>query len=89
MSAEFVHDADEVRDPEREVEDNEPTGSIIWNYFKIAGVQSKRGEAKNVMCIFWDTVLLVAVPLELLPIFLVHPFSIRRKKMLKLAYQFV
>ena len=31
-------------------EDIERTGSITWNYYKIDGVQSKRGCAKNVTC---------------------------------------
>ena len=31
-------------------EDIEATGSIVWNYYKIDGVQSKRGGAKNVKC---------------------------------------
>ena len=42
--------------PEREDEDIELTGPIIWNYFKVAGVQSKKGGAKNVTCNFCDTV---------------------------------
>jgi hypothetical protein len=42
--------------PEREDEDIELTGPIIWNYFKVAGVQSKSGGAKNVTCNFCDTV---------------------------------
>ena len=53
MSVEIV---DEVQDPEREDEVIQPTGSIIWNYFKIDGVLSKRSGAKNVTCIFCDTV---------------------------------
>ena len=35
--------------------DVEQTGSIIWNYCKIDGAQSKRGGAKNVTCTFCDT----------------------------------
>ena len=35
-------------------EDIEATGSIVWNYYKIDGVQSKRGGAKNVQCTFCD-----------------------------------
>ena len=35
------------QDPEA-VEDIEQTGSIIWKYYKIDGVQSKRGGAKKV-----------------------------------------
>ena len=26
------------------------TGSIIWNYYKIDGVQSKRGVAQKMLC---------------------------------------
>ena len=32
----------------QDAEDIEATGSIVWNYYKIDGVQSKRGGAKNV-----------------------------------------
>ena len=42
------------QDPEA-FEDIEQTGSIIWKYYKIDGVQSKRGGAKNVTCTFCDT----------------------------------
>ena len=35
--------------------DIEQTGSIIWNYYKIDGAQSKRGGAKNAMCTFCDS----------------------------------
>ena len=52
----IVEIIDEVEDPEREDEDIEPTGPIIWNYFKVSGVQSKSGRAKNVTCNFCDTV---------------------------------
>ena len=41
---------------EQDAEVIEATKSIIWNYYKIDGVQSKRGGAKNVMCTFCDTV---------------------------------
>ena len=53
----MIVEIDEVQDPDREDED-EPTGSIVWNYFKIDGVQSKRGGAKNVKCIFCDSDLI-------------------------------
>jgi hypothetical protein len=36
-------------------EDVEQTGTSIWNYYKIDGVQSKRGGAKNITCTFCDT----------------------------------
>jgi hypothetical protein len=52
----IVEIIEEVEDPEREDEDIEPTGPIIWNYFKVSGVQSKSGGAKNVTCNFCDTV---------------------------------
>ena len=52
----IVEVIDEVEDPEREDEDIEPSGPIIWNYFKVAGVQSKSCGAKNVTCNFCDTV---------------------------------
>jgi hypothetical protein len=52
----IVEIIDEVEDSAREVEDIEPKGPIIWNYFKVAGVQSKSGGAKNVTCNFCDTV---------------------------------
>ena len=55
MSVEII---DEVQDLEREDGDIQPRGSIIWNYFKIDGVQSKKGGAKNVTCIFCDHVLI-------------------------------
>ena len=55
MSVEIV---DEVQDLERDDGDIQPRGSIIWNYFKIDGVQSKKGGAKNVTCIFCDHVLI-------------------------------
>jgi hypothetical protein len=48
---------------EQEDEDDLQKGSIIWNYFKISGVQNKRAGAKNVTCILTS---LIAVPLELL-----------------------
>ena len=40
----------------QDAEDIEATGSIVWNYYKIDGVQSKRGGAKprNVQCTFCD-----------------------------------
>jgi hypothetical protein len=40
--------------PEPDDEDIELTGTINWNYYKIVGVLSKRGGAKNVKCIFCD-----------------------------------
>jgi hypothetical protein len=43
-----------VQEPEAD-EDLEQKGSIIWNYYKVDGVQSKRGGAKNVTCTFCDT----------------------------------
>ncbi len=52
----YVEIIDEVEDPAREDEDIEPKGPIIWNYFKVAGVQSKSGGAKNITCNFCDTV---------------------------------
>jgi hypothetical protein len=52
MSAEI---ADEVHILEQEDEDDLQKGSIIWNYFKFSGVQSKRAGAKNATCIFCDT----------------------------------
>jgi hypothetical protein len=36
-------------------EDVDQAGSIIWNYFKINGVQSRHGGAKNITCTFCDT----------------------------------
>ena len=42
---------------EDDAEDVEHTGSIIWNYYKVDGAQSKRGGAKNITCIFCDTSL--------------------------------
>ncbi len=36
-------------------EDVEQTGTLIWNYYQIDGVQSKRGGAKNITCTFCDT----------------------------------
>ena len=36
--------------------DIEGIGSIVWNYYKINGVQSKLGCAKNVKCTFCDAV---------------------------------
>ena len=38
-----------------DVEDVEHTGSIIWNYYKFDGAQSKNGGAKNFICTFCDT----------------------------------
>jgi hypothetical protein len=35
--------------------DVEQTGSIIWNYYKVDGAQSKQGGAKNAMCTFCDS----------------------------------
>ena len=52
MSIEIV---DEVLIPEQEDEDDQQKGPIIWNYFKICGVQNKRAGAKNATCIFCDT----------------------------------
>ena len=48
---------DIVLSVEDDAEDVENTGSIIWNYYKIDGAQSKRGGAKNIRCIFCDTYL--------------------------------
>jgi hypothetical protein len=55
MSVEII---DEVQDLEREDGDIQPKESIIWNYFKIDGVQSKKGGGKNVTCIFCEHVLI-------------------------------
>jgi hypothetical protein len=53
----IVEIIDEVEDPEREDEDIEPTGPIIFqSCCQLAGVQSKSGGAKNVTCNFGDTV---------------------------------
>ena len=49
MSIEIVDEA------EQEDEDDQQKGPIIWNYFKICGVQNKRAGAKNATCIFCDT----------------------------------
>ena len=38
----------------QDAEDIEATGSIVWNYYKTDGVQSMRGSAKNVKCMFCD-----------------------------------
>ena len=38
----------------QDAEDIDATGSIVWNYYKIDGVKSKRGGAKNVTCTFCD-----------------------------------
>ncbi len=46
----------ETQGTEREDEDCVQTRSIIWNYFKVDGVQSEKGGTKNVTCIFCDTV---------------------------------
>ena len=35
--------------------DIEQTGTIIWNYYKIDGAQSRGGGAKNITCTFCDT----------------------------------
>ena len=35
--------------------DDENTGSNIWNYHQVDGAQSKLGGAKNIRCIFSDT----------------------------------
>ncbi len=43
-----------VQDPEDDVEVIEHAGTIVWNYYKSVGVQSKKGGAKNVTC-FCDT----------------------------------
>jgi hypothetical protein len=43
-----------IQDAEDDDGDMEHTGTIIWNYFKSVGVQSKQG-AKKVKCIFCDT----------------------------------
>ena len=36
-------------------EDADQAGPIIWNYYKVLCVQSKKGGAKNVTCPFCDT----------------------------------
>ncbi len=36
-------------------EDVEQTGTSIWNYYQIDGVQCKLGGAKNITCSFCDT----------------------------------
>ncbi len=43
-----------MQDPEAD-EDVKHTGTIIWNYYKIDGAQSKNGGATNVTCTFCDT----------------------------------
>ena len=42
------------RQDSEENEELELTGTIIWNYYKIDGAQSKKGGAKNVTCTFCD-----------------------------------
>jgi hypothetical protein len=54
MSYDVVDEALSVLKPEPDDEDIELTGTIIWNYYKTVGIQSQRGGAKNVMCIFCD-----------------------------------
>jgi hypothetical protein len=79
----------ETQGSEREDEDCVQIGSIIWNYFKVDGIQGKKGGAKNITCIICDTVFVGRVPLGLLHIFLVYLFSTRRNQMSNLAYQCV
>ena len=43
-----------VLEPE-DGEDADQIGPIIWNYYKVLCVQSKKGGAKNVTCTFCDT----------------------------------
>ena len=45
-----------VQDSE-DAEDVDQTVLTIWNYFKVVGVQSKKGGAKNVTCTFCDKTL--------------------------------
>ena len=45
-----------VQDSE-DAEDVNQTVPTIWNYFKVVGVQSKKGGAKNVTCTFCDKTL--------------------------------
>ena len=45
---EASNDAVAVDDPE----ESETAGITIWNYYKITGVQSKYGGAKNIICSF-------------------------------------
>ena len=73
--------------PEREDEDIELTGPIIWNYFKVAGVQSKSGGAKNVTCNFGDTVFVGCSSSRAFAHILGRPA--RRNQMLKHVYQCV
>ena len=48
---------DNVLSVEDYAKDVENTGSNIWNYYKVDGAQSKWGGAKNIRCIFCDTLL--------------------------------
>jgi hypothetical protein len=57
MSIDVVDEALSVLEPEPDDEDIELTGTIIWYYYVIVGVQSERGGAKNVMCTFSDCAL--------------------------------
>jgi hypothetical protein len=54
MSIVVIDEVLSIPDPEQDDEDIEHTGTIIWNYYKIVGVQSKKGRAKNVTCTFCD-----------------------------------
>ena len=40
---------------ELDSEDIEISGPIIWNYYLVAGVQNRKGGAKNHTCTFCDT----------------------------------
>lgn len=57
METEESQESDEVLviADDQNAEDIEPTRCIVWNYYKIDGVQSKKGGAKNVVCTFCDT----------------------------------
>ena len=79
-----------VQDPEQYDKVIKHTGTIFGNYYKSVGVQSKKGRAKNVTCIFCDgTFTGCSSYLLLLLVFLVDLFSDRRKQILKLVYQYV
>ena len=55
MSMDVIDEVLSVLDTEKDDEAIEHTGTIIWNYYKNAGVQSKKGRAKNFTCIFCDS----------------------------------
>jgi hypothetical protein len=54
MSMVVVGEVLSVLDPEQGDEDIEQTGTIIWNYYKTVGAQSKSGGAKNIRCTLGD-----------------------------------